>query len=240
MLQEIDPANPRTLRRQVTRLVVLAIPVLVGALVLHHLREGFGFSRLAAKSLLPFATLVPLTAWIASRRLREAAGTALLLATATGAVVSCYAVFGLPVDAAALAPLLGVKTPQWLVLTLAAAWCFAALRTWRSSGSWRDARIVTDGLLAVVEGVYFGGFLLGATGHLGLPAALLVATGQLLAASARGVPLDRGLVGSVGLVAASLATGSAFAAIAVHLLLLGSADPWRTRFPALTEWLRSA
>lgn len=222
-------APPRPRARQALRLAALAVPVVVGVLIAEHLREGFGMFRLAAKSLLPFATLIPLTAWIARRPLRDAAGTALLIATATTAMVSCYAVFGLPLDAQALAPLLGVKTPGWLALAVGVALILAALRARMVAGSLRSTRIITDGVLAVVEGVYFGGFLIGATGHLGPIAGLLVASGQLLAASARGVPFGRALLGSGALVLAALGTGSAYAAIAVHLLLLGSPGAWQAR-----------
>jgi len=211
------------------RLAALVVPIVVGASLLWQLREGFGLPRLAAKSLLPFATLVPLAAWLASRRLRDLAGTLLLIATATTAVVACFAVFGLPVHATTLAPLLGVGTPWLLALALGVALLVTALRARLIMGSLRDSRIVTDSLLAVVEGVYFGGFLIGATGHLGLPAGLLVAGGQLLAASARGVPFGRALVGSGALVLVALWSGSAHAAIAVHLLLLGSPEMWQAR-----------
>ncbi len=213
----------------VPRLAAIAVSVAVGASVLWQLREGFGLPRLAAKSLLPFATLVPLAAWIASRRLRDAAGTLVLSVTATTAMVACFAVFGLPIDASVLAPLLGVEAPRLLVLALGVAVLLASVRAWTFAGSLQDSRIVTDSLFAVIEGVYFGGFLIGATGHLGLPAGLLVAGGQLLTASARGVPLLRAFVGSGTLVLVALWSGSAYAAIAVHLLLLGSSGVWQRR-----------
>lgn len=213
----------------VPRLAAIAVSIAIGASVLWQLREGFGLPRLAAKSLLPFATLVPLAAWIASRRLRDAAGTLVLTVTATTAMVACFAVFGLPIDASVLAPLLGVEAPRLLALALAVALLLASVRAWTLAGSLREPRIITDSLFAVVEGVYFGGFLIGSTGHLGLPAALLVAGGQLLAARARGVPLGRAFVGSGALVGVALWSGSAYAAIAVHLLLLGSSGMWQPR-----------
>ena len=227
--------SPSTTGRRLRRLAVVAaslgLPALVAVVLAQHLREGFGMTRLVAKSLLPFATLLPLAVLLRPRALRQALGMGLVASTAGGAMVLCYAVFGTPLEPGVLAGLYRLHAPHLAGLALLASLAVVALRAGWAGARWWGLPVLSDALFAGVEAVYFGGFLLGATGHLGLPALLAVAGGQALVAGARGVGLGRALGGAAVLVVVAWASASAYAALAAHLLLLGSPETTPTWTP---------
>jgi len=188
-----NPERARTRRRWPLRIAAAAIPVVVGVVFLHTLREGFGPARLAAKSLVPFGALLPLAVFLPPGPGRRAASVGVAVA-------------------------LGV------------AW----RRIVRSAPA--PAEAVSDALLAVTEGVYFGGFLIGGTGHMeGWLALPIIAAGQTLVAGVRGVPAWRALLGAVLLTGAAFWVGNVYAAIVVHLALLGSPPLRSPELPAGAE-----
>jgi hypothetical protein len=67
------------------------------------------------------------------------------------------------------------------------------------------------------EAVYFGGFLLGSTAHLGLWSYAIVPLGQALAAAVRGMPLRQGILGAYALVAMIAWSGNSYLGVLVHL-----------------------
>jgi len=210
-------------RRRVLRTVALAVPILVGILFARYLREGFGPARLAAKSLLPFAALLPLAIFVPADPPRRVISTGLVACVGWAAMVTCVAMFGMPLDPQILAAFFRVIRPELLLGALAAATALGLAWSWIARRAVAPLETGTNAVFAVTEGVYFGGFLLGGTGHmeawLTLP---LIAAGQALVAGVRGVPAWRALLGAAVLVAAAVWVGNAYAAIAVHLVLLGS------------------
>jgi len=210
-------------RRWALRIATLSIPAVVGILFALHLREGFGPARLAAKTLLPFAILAPLAIFLPAGRTRRLAATGLVVLLGWAAMATCVAVFGVPLDPQLLAGFFRVIRPELLAIALGAAMAVGMVRSWILSGAPAPLEAATNALFAVTEGVYFGGFLIGGTGHMDAWIALpAIAAGQALVAGARGVPARRALLGAAALTAAALWAGNAYAAIAVHLVLLGS------------------
>jgi len=218
-----DPDRARTVRRWGLRIVAVAAPIVVGVLFARYLREGFGPARLAAKSLLPFAALLPLAVFASAGPLRRAASAGLALAVGWAAMVACVAMFGMPLEPQILAGFFRVIRPELLLGALAATAALGLAWRWITRKAVAPLEAGANAVLAVTEGVYFGGFLLGGTGHMEAWLALpLIAAGQALVAGVRGVPAWRALLGATALVAAAAWVGNAYAAIAVHLVLLGS------------------
>jgi len=218
-----DSDRARTVRGWGLRIAAVAVPTVVGVLFVHYLREGFDPVRLAAKSLLPFAALLPLAVFASAGPLRRAASAGLTLSVGWAAMVTCVAMFGMPLDPQILAGFFRAIRPELLVAALMAATVLGLAWSWMARRTVAPLEAGTNAVFAVTEGVYFGGFLLGSTGHMDAWVALpLIGGGQALVAGARGVPAWRALLGAVVLVAAASGVGNAYAAIARHLALLGS------------------
>jgi len=217
------PDRAEAVRRWGLRITAVAVPIAVGILFARYLREGFGPARLAAKSLLPFAALLPLAIFASAGPLRRLASAGLAASLGWTAMVTCVAMFGMPLDPQVLAGFFRVIRPELVVGALAATAALGLAWSWIVRRAVAPLEAATNAVFAVTEGVYFGGFLLGGTGHMEAWLALpLIAAGQALVAGVRGVPAWRALLGAVALVVAAVWVGNAYAAIAVHLVLLGS------------------
>jgi len=231
-----NPERARTRRRWPLRIAAVAIPVVVGVVFLHTVREGFGPARLAAKSLVPFGALLPLAVFLPPGPGRRAASVGVAMAFGWSTMGVCVAVFGVPLEPDIMAGFLGLIRPGILAAALAAAVALGVAwrRIVRSAPA--PAEAVSDALLAVTEGVYFGGFLIGGTGHMeGWLALPIIAAGQTLVAGVRGVPAWRALLGAVLLTGAAFWVGNVYAAIVVHLALLGSPPLRSPELPAGAE-----
>ena len=224
-------AIKRTIPTDVTRsdqsrllqLAAVAVPIVVGAVLIQELREPFDPVRLAVKSSVPFAALLPAIVLLPAGT-RRAVGAAAIAFSAMGlATWSCLAVFGVPLDREVLFSILALTRPDIgsLLLSLALLGVAVAVRRWRGT-QWTIWGSLSNVAVGAAEAVYFGGFLLASTANLGAWSWSLVGTGLALSASLRGACLWRALGGAVAMVAITLWSGSPYAAFLTHLALLGS------------------
>lgn len=212
-----DPRHrPRTALRA---LVALAIPLGVAIAGVAVLQQPFDSLRLATKSAIPFAALVPAALLLRRGAPFDVASVVLLCAATVGATLACIAVFGVPLDVRVLVPLLSLeRTDQVLIVGLLAA--AVALFRWRVRGEAGPSP--ADALVALVESIYFGGFLLASTAPLGIGSWALVGAGLVLSALVRGAPAPRALVGATAFVGVMLWSGSPWAGCLAHAALLNA------------------
>ncbi|MFQ5512870.1 MAG: hypothetical protein ACE5FG_00415 [Myxococcota bacterium] len=224
----------RTLRTSLAELAAgIAFPAMVALALVLLLREPFGPLRLAVKSAVPLAALVPAALWQRAGRGRTTLRALAVLAAVTTATLSCVAVLGVPLRTDVLIPFLGLSLPGLKPLLIAVPLLLAsvALRLARS-GSPRGILTPGELLFAIGESVYFAGFLLTSTQGLGVWSWSIVGSAQLAAASLRGVAPLRALLGSVSLVSMMLWSGTTYGALLVHLALLyGSPLSAASAFP---------
>ncbi len=209
--------------------ILVMVPLSVGAAVALLLREPFGPMRLAAKSVVPFAVLLPVMSLMGRARARSATSLAATLVTMTVVTWACFAVYGVPVDPRLILSLLSLAEPSFgpIGLALGIGLPVIALRyrfghqslTWAGPGPALLAVILAAG-----EATYFGGFLLGSTASLGTWSWALVGAGVLLSAALRGVPTTRALIGSAAFVAMMTWSGSPYAAFLIHVAFLDAAS----------------
>lgn len=204
--------------------VVCCVPVVVGVALFAELRQPFDPVRLAVKSAVPFAALLPALVLLPAGSARVRLSLALELLAIGAVTAACLAVFGVQLRPTILLPLL--QLTQFEIAPFAAATALlavvVAIRSIRGNGlaAWGSA---SDLPIAAAEAVYFAGFLLASTTHLGLWSWSIVALGMALAATARGSSLLRAAFGAAACVAMMVWSQSPYAVFAVHLALLGSA-----------------
>ncbi len=203
--------------------VVCCVPAAVGVALFVELRQPFDPVRLAVKSAVPFAALLPALALFPAGAARARLSAALELLAIGAVTAACLAVFGVQLRPTILLPLLLLTRFEVAPFAVAVALLavVVAIRSIRGNGlaAWGSA---SDLPIAGAEAVYFAGFLLASTTHLGGWSWSIVALGMALAATARGVSLQRAACGAAACVAMSAWSGSPYAVFVVHLALLGS------------------
>lgn len=215
--------------RESATLLLAIVSIAVAAGLAFQLREAFGPLRLGFKSAVPFAIMAPVLTLLPSRvgwRLATS-GAVVAMAATTWA---CVAVFGVPLQASILVPLLGLDRVALTPLAVAALVWVAAIAVRPALDGWSPRRLRPSSvLLAGAESVYFVGFLLTSTAHMGAESWALVGGGVLLAALARGVSPAVGVAGAAAFVAVGVWSSDAYAASLVHLAALSPA--WVQRPP---------
>ncbi len=210
--------------------VVCCVPVAVGIALFGELRQPFDPVRLAVKSAVPFAALLPAVALFPAGTARARLSAALELLAIAGATAACLAVFGIQLRSTILLPLLLLTRFEVAPFAVAAALLavVVAIRSIRGNGfaAWSAP---SDLPIAAAEAVYFAGFLLASTTHLGGWSWSIVALGMALAATVRGVSLLRAAFGAASCVAMTVWSESPYAVFVVHLALLGSVRCSATR-----------
>ncbi len=198
------------------------------------LREPFGPLRLFVKAIAPVAAVLPAAAVFSAGSSRRAAVAASIVVASAVLTGVCLMVYGVPLNREVLLPMLGVVPPRpaplFAGVALLAGLALAGLRY-----AWAPlpARTIPDLLVAVGESLYFGGFLLLSTPHLGAWSWGLVGLALVLAARIRGVSLPRAIAGSAMLVAAVVWSESAYMALLVHIAVLGRGRSAGDDSPAL-------
>ena len=202
----------------------VGVPIIVAAVLLQEIRQPFSPARLAAKGAVPFAALLPALLLLPAGALRATGSAVLALSAMGAATLSCLAVFGVPLTAQVLLSLLALATPPDsgpLLVALGILGTAVVVRRWRGYGR-STSTSAADLAIGAAEAVYFGGFLLASTTHLGAWSWILVGVGLALSASSRGAPAWRALGGATAMVVITLWSESAYVAFLTHSALLGS------------------
>ena len=207
--------------RAIQLVMAFGIPLAFTVGLVAVLWQPFDPIRLAIKSGVPFAVLLPTTLLVPSR-VRGVAAAALVLPTMALVTWVCLAVFGVRANWDILLPLLALTQlhPSSLLLALGLLGMIIAVRRW-SGHAFAPWGSVADLLIGAGEAIYFGGFLLASTATLGLWSWGLIWTGLVLSAKVRQVPLWRAVAGASAFVGAMVWSGSPYSAFLTHIALLG-------------------
>ncbi len=209
-------------RRLLRLFVTTGIAVGVGFSVVEVLREPFGPVRLFIKAIAPVALALPAIAVFSSGAWRTRVMTLLSLTTMGILTALCLGVYGVPLIAEVVLPILALNPPEPApilaalslligVTVLGGRYCWARL----------PARTVSDVLVAAGEAVYLGGFLIGATQNLGPLAWGVVGIALVFSARIRGVSTRRSVAGAAVFLCGMLWSENTYVAFLAHLALLG-------------------
>ncbi len=206
----------------------VAVPMAVAVVLMQEIRQPFDPAKLAVKSAVPFAALLSALLLLPAGAVRASGSAALAIVAMGAATLSCLLVFGVPLTPQVLIQLLALTAPDLgpLLLALGILGTTVAARRWRGY-RWAPWGSAADLAIGAAEAVYFGGFLLASTEHLGAWSWSLVGAGLALSARSRGAPPWRALGGAATVVVMILWSGSPYAAFLTHIALLGSSKRGR-------------